>query len=352
VTSAGPALPESLLVLQLKRLGDLVLALPALHAFRAAAPRCRLVLVTEAPFAGVLGDAPPVDELLVHPKGALRSLRFGDALAARRFSAAVDFQGSLTSARLARQSRAPLRIGWDLRFRRLLYTEPVARPARRPPRHTADQKLDLLRGLGVALPPTAPVVPLTPTPGERAEAAARLRDAGVDVGAPFLLAAPASRRAYKRWPSESFARLLDRFREDTGQPVVLAGGPGEDDAVAAVAALMRVPPPRLSVDGLRRYLALLASASVVVAPDGGARQMAEAAGTATLALFGPQDPGHWTRLSDRHAAVAGRRTDCRIRCSRGEVPCACLAATPPERVAEALTSLWRRVVPPVGGRPA
>jgi ADP-heptose:LPS heptosyltransferase len=352
VTPALPAVPESLLVLQLKRLGDLVLALPALHALRAAAPERRVTLVTEAPFVDVLGSDPPAHDILVPPKGALASMAFGRALADRRFDAAVDFQGSATSARLAWQSRAPLRIGWELRLRRLLYTLPVARPPHRPPRHTADQKLDLLRALGVTLPDTAPFVPLAPTATERQDAGALVRAVGVDPNAPFLLAAPASRRAYKRWAPASFAEVLDQFHARTGQPVVLAGGPGEAEQVAAVADRMATPAPRLTVEGLRRFLALLSSATVVVAPDGGARQLAEAAGTATLALFGPQEPGHWTRLTERHAAVSGRRPDCRIRCARGEAPCACLQAVPPERVAGSLVALWRGAVVPDERRPA
>lgn len=343
----GPA--GDILVLQLKRLGDLLLALPALHALREAAPALRVTLVTEAPFVDVLGPAPPADEILRHPRGALASIAFGRTLARRRFRAAVDFQGSVTSARLAWQSRAPLRIGWDLRFRRLLYTAPVPRPPRTPPRHTADQKLDLLRGLGAALPGRAPHVPLRPTAAERAAADDLLRGVGLAPGAPFLLAAPASRREYKRWAPASFADVLDRFRVATGSPVLLAGGPGEADQVTAVAQAMAGPTPQVVVEGLRRFLAALSRATVVVAPDGGARQMAEAAGTATLALFGPQVPGHWTRLSERHAAIAGRRPECRRRCARGSAPCACLAAVPPSEVADALVALWRRAPVPGNG---
>lgn len=349
MTSREPsqrATDGDVLVLQLKRLGDLLLALPALAAFRSAAPGRGITLVTEAPFDEVLGADLPVDEVLRHPRGVLAGLDFGRKLGARRFAAAVDFQGSVASARLAWQSGAPVRIGWRLRWRGALYTTAVPRPARVPARHTADQKLDLLRRLGVPLPDAAPPFRLLPTGEEQGAAAETLRALGLAGDVPFLLAAPASRRAYKRWSAPAFAEALDRFRAATGAPVLLAGGPGEEEQLAAVAARVERPVACHTVVGLRRFLALLSSAAAVLAPDGGARQMAEAAGTPTLALFGPQDPGHWTRLSARHRAVSGRRADCRIRCSKRTEPCACLAAMTPAVVAAELVALWQTATLP------
>jgi len=88
---------------------------------------------------------------------------------------------------------------------------------------------------------------------------------------------------------------------------------------------------------------ILGAARVVVGPDGGARQLAEALDVPTLALFGPQDPVHWTRIDDRHRAIRGRRPDCLIRCSRGVAPCACLAARPVEPILAELLDLWQMV---------
>ena len=332
-----------ILAIQLKRLGDLVLAEPALSALRAWG--AHVTLVTEAPFDEALAvGAPRWDELRRHPRGWGASIGFGAALAREGFDVAIDFQGSPTSARLAWQSGAPIRVGWRLRGRRLAYTTAVDRNESGPPRHTADRKLDLVRAIGIPAGDAAPRLRLTDD--DRLTGRRRLIESGGSAGSTpghdaILVAIPASRREYKRWPPESMASLLDDFIGATGAPVVLVGGPGEGNQLTAVQERMSHRPPVILADGIRTLLSLLGAARAVVGPDGGARQVAEALAVPTLALFGPQDPIHWTRLSDRHRAVRGRRADCSIRCSRGVEPCACLASTPVPSVLKELLELWR-----------
>jgi ADP-heptose:LPS heptosyltransferase len=301
-----------LLAVQLKRLGDLVLARPALRAM--AASGARVTLLTSAPFDQALRLDPWLDEIRLHPPGWASSIRFGASLARDRFDAAIDFEGGTTSARLAWQSGAPVRIGWRLRGRRLAYTTSLPAREDAPPRHTSDRKMDLVRALGID--GTVHATPLVLTADERAAGRARLGVPGA------LVALPASRRDYKRWPPERTARLLDDFVTATGAPVVLAGGPGENDQLEAVATRMARRPPVHVVDGIRPLMGFLTAARAVVAPDGGARQLAEALDVPSLALFGPQEPAHWTRLGSRHRAVRGRRADCAGACRSLAAPCA------------------------------
>jgi len=331
------------LAIQLKRLGDLVLATPALTALRTSG--AQVTLVTEAPFDQALVAGPPFyDELRRHPRGFRASLGFGAKLGKEGFDLAIDFQGSATSARLAWQSGAPIRIGWRLRGRRLAYTIAVDRNESGPPRHTAERKLDLIRAVGI---PTVGAVPrLWLTDAEKADGYDRLMEALGSAGPSafdnaILVAVPASRREYKRWAPERMAALLDGFAVATRAPIVLVGGPGEGDQLRSVSIGMSRPPPIILAESIRALLSLLGAARAVVGPDGGARQLAEALDRPTLALFGPQNPIHWTRLSNRHRAIRGRRADCTIRCRRGRGPCACLASIPVEAVLPELLELWR-----------
>lgn len=333
-----------ILAIQLKRLGDLVLATPALAALRDSG--ARVTLVTEPPFDQALEAGPDLADVRLHPRGWAASLRFGEELRKEKFDVAVDFQGSATSARLAWQSGAMTRVGWRLRGRRLAYTVAVDRMEDGPPRHTADRKLDLVRALGI--PVTNAVPRLVLTGSERTTGRARLivaaRLTGQAVQDPgVLVAIPASRREYKRWPPEKMSALLDGFAAATGAPVVLVGGPGEEDQLRLVSEGMTRRPAILAAESIRSLLSILGAARAVVGPDGGARQLAEALDVPTLALFGPQDPVHWTRLEGRHRAIRGRRPDCRIRCSKSTTPCACLAALPVERVLSELLDLWQTV---------
>jgi ADP-heptose:LPS heptosyltransferase len=319
-----------LLAIQLKRLGDLVLARPALRAM--AASGSRVTLVTNAPFDQALRLDPWLAGIRIHPPGWAASLRFGARLARERFDAAIDFEGGTTSARLAWQSGAPIRIGWRLRGRHLAYTTSLPPREDGAPRHTSDRKLDLVRALGIEEAP--PALPLVLSDDERALGRQRLAEPGA------LVALPASRRDYKRWPPERMARLLDDFSAATGAPVVLAGGPGEEDQLETVAIRMARRPAVHVIDGIRPMMGFLAAARAVAGPDGGARQLAEALGVPTLGLFGPQEPAHWTRLGTRHRAVRGRRAGCAGDCRGVAAPCVCLAAMEPAAVLAELLPLW------------
>lgn len=403
--------PRRILAIQLRRLGDVILTTPALRALREGWPEARITVLTERPFDEVLAGNTALDEIRIHRRGALSSVICGARLGRDRFDAVLDFHGNPTSARLALQTGARLRIGWAHRFRRLAYTRALPIPRGGKPRHTALAQLDLVGALTGECPGRgwpkeagragiAGKVAGSGRPGGAADAARpeifvtgeelaqgrrTLARAGIPPGTPFLAAAPASRRAYKEWPAQSFAEALARFQAATGAPIVLVGGPGEETLLRTVAecwsgrvsraaaggdqaaggadqaarradqaaggAVPGPPQPALPMvwfHTVRSLIGCLASSAAFFGPDGGARQIAEALGVPTLGLFGPQEPAVWTRLSSRHRAVSGKRPDCAIRCSRVQAPCACLAAVDPARVAGDLIGLWRDEVAAAG----
>ncbi|HEX7880598.1 MAG TPA: hypothetical protein VF720_14380, partial [Candidatus Eisenbacteria bacterium] len=71
-----------LLAVQLKRLGDLVLARPALQALASSGDR--VTLLTSAPFDEAVRIDPWLDAIHLHPAGWAASLRFGAGLARER----------------------------------------------------------------------------------------------------------------------------------------------------------------------------------------------------------------------------------------------------------------------------
>ncbi len=104
-----------------------------------------------------------------------------------------------------------------------------------------------------------------------------------------------SRRPHKRWTPEAFAETARRIHAESGAGFVLAGGPGEEPALSAVAAGLGGVPHR--VRAFRRLgdlAGLLAGADLFFGNDNGPRHIALALGVATLAWFGTQNPTHWT----------------------------------------------------------
>src|SRR4030095_11709454 len=113
-----------ILIVKLGSIGDIVHTLPALAAIRKALPDAEISWVVEQRAAEILRDNPILDRLVeVDTKGLRRGLMSGETLRAPRqqlrqlrasaFDLALDFQGLLKSALIARLSGARRIFGFS-----------------------------------------------------------------------------------------------------------------------------------------------------------------------------------------------------------------------------------------------
>jgi lipopolysaccharide heptosyltransferase I len=312
-------------LLKLSSLGDVIHALPVAATLRAARPGARLSWIVERREAAVLQGHPALDEVIVADTRGWRRARgpaaaraaLADALALRRrlararFDVAVDLQGLLKSGLLAAATRAPLRIGFDARWRREPLSALFANRRVTPPpaaRHVVEQYLALLAPLGITerrLEFTLPVTPAAETAIDE-----WLAGAGLKPGRRLVVLNPGAGRPDKRWPLTHHAELARRLVQDAGAHVVVTWGPGEESAARAIAA--GAPATAAPPTDLTTLPALLRRASVMVAADTGPLHMAAALGTPCVGLYGPTSaerngpygPGHRTLVSpDRTLAT-------------------------------------------------
>lgn len=281
-----------ILLIQLKRIGDVILTTPALTALREAFPTAHLTLAIDANANG-LAEALPADEVLVRRPG-VEGLPFWRSIFRGKFSAALDFTGNDRSALVAALSRAPQRIAYA-RFarkplRRLIFTEFVESSVRH--RHTADHHTDLLQPLGIQRENVSSA--LTLPAGAVAEADATLLAAGLT--APYAIVHPGTARAEKYWLPERWAEVIDFLQTEKHLPVLLTGSNDAIEQSHLAAIKSHLTQPAVDVSGKLSLLgtaALIARARVVAAVDSAPVHFADALGTPVVALFGPTNPFHW-----------------------------------------------------------
>src|SRR5678815_295400 len=113
-----------ILIVKLGSIGDIVHTLPALAALRGAMPQAEISWVVERRSSEILRDNPLLDRLIeVDTKALRRGLMSGETLRAPRqqlrrlrasaFDIALDFQGLLKSASIARLSGARRIFGYS-----------------------------------------------------------------------------------------------------------------------------------------------------------------------------------------------------------------------------------------------
>ncbi|WP_422739481.1 glycosyltransferase family 9 protein [Micromonospora sp. WMMD729] len=264
-----------ILVLRALGVGDLVTAVPALRALRAAYPDHELVLAAPAGLAPLVDLVGGVDEL-VDTAGLDGPLRPGRAPAV-----AVNLHGrGPQSHRLlaaARPGRLVAYANADAGF--------ADGPRWADEEHEVDRWCRLLSWYDI--------------PTDRRDLGLRRPEvAGLPVGATLLH--PGSNVPAKRWPAERFAALARALRE-RGHRVLVTGSADERALAERVAGAAGLPPDAVLAGrtDLGALAALVADARLVVSGDTGVAHLATAYGTASVVLFGPVPPAVWGPPPDR-----------------------------------------------------
>lgn len=294
--------PEHVLLIQIRRLGDILQATPAIRALRRAWPESRLTCLVEEPFAPILDGNPHLDEVLTIPsQGGGAYLQFLLSLRRRGFTRVVDWLGNPRSAVITWATGAPVRVGIGRSWRRFAYTHrvPVNREGNR---YTAAYKLRFLDPLGIQGGDLVLEVAL----GEEERRAAReaLSSWGWEGGRPLVVVSPVSRRSYKRWPLARFAEVGDRLALSREARILILVGPGEEAVGEEVARMMAAPvvlPPE--PPALRPLAAVLSWANLFLGNDNGPRHLAEAVGVPTVAVFRCGQGAVWSPPTGPHRAV-------------------------------------------------
>jgi ADP-heptose:LPS heptosyltransferase len=310
-----PLHPRRVLLLRLERIGDLVMALPALAALRAALPDAELDLVVGSWNADLAGAIPGItrvvglDAAWLAREGGGSSLRqlLADAREWRRhrYDLAINFEPDIRSNLLLAASGARWTVGYASGGGGAVLDAALTYD---PGAHTADNALRLIASaVGAVFPPAASTLLSLPADA-RARAAQRIgRRSGPVVGMHV-----SGGRAIKQWPPERFADVARRLAAEFGAAIVLTGS-GADRPLTAPLRAALAPEGVVDAVGdadLVSTAALLQQCDVLVTGDTGPMHLASAVGTPVVAVFGPSDPARY--------GPRGRRD----RVVRVDLPCA------------------------------
>ncbi|MET8119721.1 glycosyltransferase family 9 protein [Micromonospora sp. NPDC005291] len=264
-----------ILVLRALGVGDLVTAVPALRALRAAYPGRELALAAPAWLAPLVDLVGGVDRL-VDTAGLDGPIRVGSAP-----QVAVNLHGRGPQSHRLLAATRPGRL--------LAFVAPDAGHTDGPrwatDEHEVDRWCRLLSWYDI--------------PADRADLGLRRPgSAGLPTGVTVLH--PGSKIPAKRWPAERFAALA-RALTDQGHRVLLTGSADERALAARVAEAAGLASDSVLAGrtGLGALAALVADARLVVSGDTGVAHLATGYGTASVVLFGPVPPAHWGPPPDR-----------------------------------------------------
>lgn len=325
--TAGPRV----LLVRVSSAGDVIHALPVARQLKEAG--AFLAWLVEDRFAPLLAGCPFVDACLVLPRGRWRregsgwrarwrdSVALREELRALELSVSVDLQGLTKSAIWPWWSGVPRRVGFARpaagELAPWLQTESVTAGAV----HIVDRHLEVLPALGIKPGPARFWAPA----GVPATVAAFLEAHDLVPGR-FLILNPGAGWPEKCWPVARWAQLAGALAARPALPVVVTWGGAAEQALARAVVDQGGEKCIIApATDLPELWGLLAAAGLVVAADTGPLHMAVAAGTPTVALFGPTWGERNGPYGPGHRLVQGRCPQ-HPRCwsRRGRAACRCM----------------------------
>ena len=297
---------ERLLIVRLSAMGDVIHTLPAAPALREAFPNAMIGWLIEERWAELLcapGTArrgprserrPLVDWVhTVNLPGWGKSLftistvqaiaKVWNDVRAGRYQVAIDLQGAMRSAVLARWSGAPVIYGAAEPRESpasLWYTRPVIARGT----HVIEQNLSVVE----AVAQRKLKVPRVQLPhGVEAERRIdrQLMEAGIRD---FAILNPGAGWGAKRWPAERYGQVARALAGD-GVRSILNCGPGEDDLAREAEAASDGAAHAMKCS-ITELIALTRRAKLFIGGDTGPLHLAAALQVPVVAIFGPTDP--------------------------------------------------------------
>jgi heptosyltransferase-1 len=297
---------DRLLIVRLSAMGDVIHTLPAAQALREAFPSATIGWLIEERWAELLcapgaprrgprtAQRPLADWVhAVNLTGWRKSLftistaqqiaKVWNDVRAARYEVAVDLQGAIRSAVLARWSGARVIYG-AAEPRESPASLGYTRPAIVRGAHVIEQNLSVVEAV-VQRKMNVPRVEFPQSIEAEQRIGQRLAEAGIGE---FAILNPGAGWGAKRWPAERYGQVAKALGRD-GLRSILNCGPGEE-ALAREAEVASDGAAESMKYSITELIALTRRAKLFVGGDTGPLHLAAALRVPVVAIFGPTDP--------------------------------------------------------------
>lgn len=337
--------PRRILVVRTDRLGDVILTLPMLAVLRDRYPDAWLGMLLSRYTGEIVRNHPFVNAFIWHddagkPRATSELIT---AIREQRFDTVFLVHPTPRLAWIMARAGIPRRIGTGYRYYAMLMTHRVFEHRKDAKHHELEYNLRLLGALdpSIRTEGVKPDFGLRVQPEAAARIASLLHDHHVGERERLAVIHPGSGGSARDWPLAYFGALAARLAQDPDVRLLVTGGPGEADAVHAVA---REAGPRAipcaGLLSLPELAALYARAAVVVANSTGPLHLAAALGTPVVGIYPqltPMSPARWGPYTEKkRVLVPDAPADCRL-CRKGE-RCVCIASITVDKVHDATRS--------------
>lgn len=287
-----------------RRVGDSLLATPALRALKARYPKSAMIVLCEAQVRRVFEGLDYIDKIACLESSS--SLALANALRAiPNLAATIDFLSDPRSALASAMGGASVRVGFAKSLRRIMYTHRVAVQDGDNPIYSAAHKLKLAEALGAHSENVLPDFVLFDENRSVADKLFQESNLRKSQTAAFFIT---SRREYKRWPLDRFIEIVNAVQSELELLVTVIGGENERSVIEEFCKTANLPSgSAVHFSNIGDMAAFLSNCKLYIGNDGGPKHLAVAVGIPTVTIFQNDPWEYWTPPeSSRHVAIGGK----------------------------------------------
>jgi len=326
-----------ILLIQLRRIGDVLMCTPAVRSVRKAYPDAIIHFLTEQPADQVLRYNPHLDKLIILNKNIsiYEKIKMMLQLRNEKYDVVIDFHNNPSSGWFTFLTGAKKSVGKYHKLRKYFYTHTVKTGKYF---YTAYSKLSLLEETGIE--PIFTKIDFFISDKERHFAKNFLNTLGIKENEKIVTVSPVSRQPYKVWPEENFAEICDYLIERYKVKILFIYGPGEEHFIEDVKSMMNndtlplYPPISLS-----ETRAIFEKAVMHIGNDNGPMHIAISSGIPTVAIFGRPMAARWTPPDSDINAGIEYDPGCKKNCTYPECGLECLKLITTERVIDEIENI-------------
>ncbi len=287
---------NKILVIQKKRIGDVLTSTILLEALREKFPEYELHYLIYENSVAVVENNPFVDKIIImnekDRKSKLGFFKFLFQIRKENYEIVVDAYGKPNSVILGWFSGAKKTITFDKIYSKLLYTHPIKRNQTSFSNATKaiEHRMRLLSPLGIDFKVIKPKILITEN--EISTAKSKLEKAGITLSKPLVMISAIGSNDSKTYPIAYMAKVIDTIADENDIQILFNYFPFQKEEARQL-YLLCTPETQAKInfdfyeDNLRDFLAITSLCKALIGNEGGATNMAKALNIPTFTIFSP-----------------------------------------------------------------
>ena len=333
-----PSSIKKILLIRLRRIGDIIMTTPAVSVLREGFPQASISYVVEKPYKSLVDGNPNLDKIIAlsREKTIRESLSVIRQIRKEKYDLVLDFHGGPRASLIALFSKAKLKIGYRIKYRHIIYDIAIPRSKENGYFHSVENHINLVKVLGIKVN-SLPPLELPQAQKEEHEKVKRIvNEKGLDSSKNIILHISAGNE-FRDWGVENLIQLINLLASLEGIKIILIGE--EEDRNVEEEILRKADHPLFSLVGmlnLRELRELISHSTLFVGSDSGPMHIAASTSTPIVAYFGPTLSAHFAPWMAK-ASIIEKDFDCRP-CKQKQChykDFRCLQSIKPEEVYEA-----------------